>query len=39
LFKGELRILQGAPHGLMLDHAWWQPTADEMIAWLTAQGF
>jgi pimeloyl-ACP methyl ester carboxylesterase len=33
-FKGELEILPGAPHGLMLDDAWWQPTADKIIAWL-----
>ncbi|MDR3436704.1 alpha/beta fold hydrolase [Telmatospirillum sp.] len=36
--RGELQILPGAPHGLMLDHAWWQPTADAVIAWLKAKG-
>lgn len=37
-FKGDLDILHGAPHGLMLDDAWWQPTADTVIAWLEKKG-
>lgn len=30
----ELNILQGAPHGLMVDTAWWQPAADTILEWL-----
>lgn len=37
--RADLQILPGAPHGLMLDSAWWQPTAEAIIAWLTAKGF
>lgn len=37
--RADLQILHGAPHGLMLDAAWWQPTADAIIAWLTEKGF
>ena len=33
-FRADLEILNGAPHGLMLDTVWWQPTADKVIAWL-----
>ena len=33
-FRADLQILHGAPHGLMIDDAWWQPTADAIIAWL-----
>ncbi|PKU24527.1 alpha/beta hydrolase [Telmatospirillum siberiense] len=36
--RGDLQILHGAPHGLMLDTAWWQPTADAIIAWLGEKG-
>ncbi|SEH43745.1 alpha/beta hydrolase [Magnetospirillum fulvum] len=38
-YKADLEILDGAPHGLMLDSAWWQPTADRILAWLAAKGF
>lgn len=38
-YGAELEIFDGAPHGLMLDSAWWQPTADRILAWLAAQGF
>ncbi len=33
-FQAELQMLKGAPHGLMLDELWWQPTADTILAWL-----
>lgn len=33
-FGAELKILPGAPHGLMIDDVWWQPTADEILSWL-----
>jgi len=33
-FDAELKILSGAPHGLMIDEAWWKPTADEILTWL-----
>ncbi len=36
-FGADLRILQGAPHGLMVDSQWWQPVADEILSWLEAQ--
>jgi len=35
-WKAELDVLKGAPHGLMLDHTWWQPVADRILAWLGA---
>ncbi|WP_231376260.1 hypothetical protein [Magnetospirillum fulvum] len=38
-YGAELEIFDGAPHGLMLDSAWWQPTADRILVWLAAQGF
>ncbi|CCG40282.1 alpha/beta hydrolase [Magnetospirillum molischianum] len=38
-YNADLEILDGAPHGLMLDSAWWQPTADRILAWLAAKGF
>jgi pimeloyl-ACP methyl ester carboxylesterase len=38
-FRADLKILHGAPHGLMLDDAWWQPSADEIIGWLLEKGF
>jgi pimeloyl-ACP methyl ester carboxylesterase len=33
-FGAELKILPGAPHGLMIDATWWQPAADEILSWL-----
>jgi len=33
-FGAELAVLDGAPHGLMLDPAWVQPTLDRILAWL-----
>lgn len=36
-FKAELEVLKGAPHGVMLDHTWWQPSADAIIGWITKQ--
>jgi len=36
--RGEMHILHGAPHGLMLDDAWWQPSADAIIDWLIEKG-
>jgi len=33
-FGAELKILSGAPHGLMLDEIWWHPVADEILSWL-----
>jgi pimeloyl-ACP methyl ester carboxylesterase len=36
--RADLKILQGAPHGLMLDDAWWQPSADTIIDWLIEKG-
>ena len=38
-FDAELQILPGAPHGLMLDTAWWKTTADRTLAWLAGRGF
>jgi len=38
-FDAELQILSGAPHGLMLDTAWWKTTADRTLAWLADRGF
>lgn len=35
-WHAELDVLKGAPHGLMLDHAWWQPVADRILTWLDA---
>jgi pimeloyl-ACP methyl ester carboxylesterase len=37
-YKAELEVLNGAPHGLMLDSAWWQPSADKIIAWINKIG-
>lgn len=37
-FQADLTLLQGAPHGLMLDEHWWQPTADTILDWLAAKG-
>lgn len=36
-FAAELSMLGGAPHGLMLDAAWWEPTAERMASWLNRQ--
>jgi pimeloyl-ACP methyl ester carboxylesterase len=33
-FGASINILAGAPHGLMLDEAWWQPSADIILSWL-----
>jgi pimeloyl-ACP methyl ester carboxylesterase len=33
-FDAELQILQGAPHGLMIDSAWWKKTADTILSFL-----
>ena len=33
-FDAELRILQGAPHGLMIDSVWWKKAADEILSFL-----
>jgi len=30
----ELNVLHGAPHGLMVDSVWWQPSADTVLEWL-----
>ncbi|MTJ84009.1 MAG: alpha/beta hydrolase [Telmatospirillum sp.] len=37
-YGGDLNILPGAPHGLMLDDVWWRPTAEIMLSWLDRQG-
>lgn len=34
LWRAELRVLDGAPHGLMLDSQWWRPTAAALADWL-----
>jgi pimeloyl-ACP methyl ester carboxylesterase len=36
-WNAELKILQGAPHGIMIDSVWWQPAADTIIEWLEAK--
>jgi len=36
-WQADLEILPGAPHGLMLDHHWWRPTADKILAWLAGK--
>lgn len=33
-FDAELKILTGAPHGLMIDEKWWKTAADETLAFL-----
>jgi pimeloyl-ACP methyl ester carboxylesterase len=33
-WSADLKILQGAPHGIMIDTVWWQPAADTIIEWL-----
>ena len=33
-WNGDLKILQGAPHGIMIDANWWQPAADTILEWL-----
>jgi pimeloyl-ACP methyl ester carboxylesterase len=37
-FDADLEILEGAPHGLMLDPAWWRPAADSILSWLAEKG-
>lgn len=37
-YGADLKILKDAPHGLMVDTAWWQPVADTIIDWLRANG-
>ncbi|OIQ98332.1 Non-heme chloroperoxidase [mine drainage metagenome] len=37
-WHADLEILHGAPHGLMLDHHWRQPSADAILAWLAKKG-
>jgi pimeloyl-ACP methyl ester carboxylesterase len=32
-FRAELEILNGAPHGLMLDDEWWETAAKRIVAW------
>lgn len=36
-FGGDMEILKGAPHGLMIDPQWWQPAADAILAWLAGK--
>lgn len=36
-WHGDLEVIKGAPHGLMLDHAWWQPVADKVLTWLAGK--
>ncbi|MBI3445695.1 MAG: alpha/beta hydrolase [Magnetospirillum sp.] len=38
-FGADLSILTGAPHGLMLDDCWWEPTAERTLSWLSGKGF
>ncbi|RAU21334.1 alpha/beta hydrolase [Paramagnetospirillum kuznetsovii] len=38
-FDADLEVLSGAPHGLMLDTLWWEPTADKTLQWLLEKGF
>jgi pimeloyl-ACP methyl ester carboxylesterase len=33
-WNADLKLLHGAPHGVMVDTAWWQPTADTILEWL-----
>lgn len=33
-FRAELAVLEGAPHGVMLDPAWVAPTLERIISWL-----
>ena len=33
-FDAELKILPGAPHGLMIDEGWWRTAADEILGFL-----
>jgi pimeloyl-ACP methyl ester carboxylesterase len=33
-WNAELSVLHGAPHGIMVDTAWWQPAADTILEWL-----
>ena len=36
-FGGDMEILKGAPHGLMIDPHWWRPSADAILAWLAGK--
>ncbi|MBI2242165.1 MAG: alpha/beta fold hydrolase [Magnetospirillum gryphiswaldense] len=36
-WDAELRVIAGAPHGLMADSRYWRPCADVMVEWLTRQ--
>ncbi|WP_210253611.1 alpha/beta hydrolase [Methylocella tundrae] len=36
-WQGDLEVLPGAPHGLMIDTAWRDITAEKIIAWLDAK--
>lgn len=38
-FKADLDVMVGAPHGLMLDTLWWEPSADKVLSWLVENGF
>ncbi len=33
-WNAELKVLHGAPHGIMVDTSWWQPAADTILEWL-----
>lgn len=33
-WNAEIEVLHGAPHGIMVDTAWWQPAADAILEWL-----
>jgi len=37
-FDADLEVLAGAPHGLMLDPLWVEPTAARLLAWLDSRG-
>ena len=37
-FGGDLEVLKGAPHGLMIDPVWWQPAANSILAWPAGRG-
>ncbi|CAK0778497.1 Alpha/beta fold hydrolase [uncultured Gammaproteobacteria bacterium] len=36
-YAADLVVLHGAPHGLMLDEAWWRPVVDKVVVWLKAK--
>ena len=35
-YRAELSVLEGAPHGLMLDPDWVEPTLERILTWLDA---